>query len=54
MGCGYSEPFEREWGAHYKSYGALRLSKSDVHRLWRVFADIDSGACSRPWNFSGP
>jgi hypothetical protein len=49
MGCGYSEPFEKEWAAHYKSYGALRLSKSDVYRLWRVFADIDTGTNRGDW-----
>ena len=43
MGCGYSTVFELEWKAHFKAYTALKLSKGDVHKLWEVFRDIDTG-----------
>lgn len=48
MGCGHSAMFDKEWLLHRKAYEALRMGRSDVFKLWKVFRHIDTGAPLSP------
>jgi hypothetical protein len=45
MGCGYSDAVHEEWAKRWRVYAALRLDKSDINLLMKIFKKMDLGAC---------